>query len=170
MYFQALAEREKDPICFFDLVACHIRHAANFWHGMNDRMRSGNMRSHYGVEGLRDRLAEGAHMYRDYLPRIAARLSRELEVDASAVYEAWIMLMFRAFGWSCCHFMCASEARYPDSTRLVIGTVKYQYTLAEARRGSSICRIVEALMCLWTLFGDSHMSWVKTFFEIPDAD
>ena len=80
---------------FFDLVSCHLKHAINFRHEMNDRMRSGNMRSHYGVEGLRDWLAEGAHIYLDYLPRIAAGLSRELEVEESAISEAWIMLMFR---------------------------------------------------------------------------
>ncbi len=62
---------------------------------MNDRMRSGNARSRYGVEGLQDWLGEGAQMYLDYLPRIAARLSRELEVEESAISEAWVMLMFR---------------------------------------------------------------------------
>jgi len=95
IYFQALAEREKDPISFFDLVSCHIKHAVNFRHKMNDRMRSGNARSRYGVEGLQDWLGEGAQMYLDYLPRIAARLSRELEVEESAISEAWVMLMFR---------------------------------------------------------------------------
>lgn len=69
---------------------------------MNDRMRSGNMRSDYGVEGLRDWLAEGAHMYWGYLPRFAAQLSRELGVDESAVFEAWIMLRCRAFCWLRC--------------------------------------------------------------------
>lgn len=117
-YFRTLAEREKDRLGFFDLVSCHTQHAVNFWHEAHERMREGKMRGHYGVEGLRDWLAEGMHMYWDYLPSIAAELSRNCKVEQNTVHEAWIMLLFRAFCWSRCHFMCASEARYPESTRL----------------------------------------------------
>ena len=118
LYFQTLGEREKNRIKFFDLVSCHVRHAVNFWHEAHGRIRAGTTRSHYGVEGMRDWLAEGAHMYWDYLPSITLNVANKAKVDQSIATEAWIMLMFRAFCWSRCHYMCGSDARYPDSTRL----------------------------------------------------
>ena len=118
VYFRELQEQEKPRMTFVALVSTHIRHAVNFWHEAHGRMNKKGPRTQYGAEGLRDWLAEGAHMYWDYLPHVASEMAKEAEVEPAMACEAWIMLMFRAFCWSRCHFMCPSEARFPESTRL----------------------------------------------------
>ncbi|KAL8800223.1 MAG: hypothetical protein Q9200_007316 [Gallowayella weberi] len=100
---------------YADLVACHIKHAVNSWHEAYGRIQRGQGRDHHG---LRDWLAEGMHMYWDYLPNIVKDMAHKSHASESLICEAWITLLFRAFCWSRCHYLCPSEARFPDSTRL----------------------------------------------------
>ncbi|KAL8766274.1 MAG: hypothetical protein Q9209_006906 [Squamulea sp. 1 TL-2023] len=113
-YFSQL-EESKVQIRYVDLVACHIKHAVNFWHEGHERIREKQGRDHHG---LRDWLAEGMHMYWDYLPKIVNEMSLKTDASEPLIREAWIMLIFRAFCWSRCHYMCPPDARFPDSTRL----------------------------------------------------
>ena len=114
-YFLQLQHSGKARIQYVDLVACHIKNAVNFWHEGYERIQKGQGREHHG---LRDWLAEGMHMYWDYLPNIVSEMSVKTYASESLIREAWIMLLFRAFCWSRCHYMSPSEARFPDSTRL----------------------------------------------------
>ncbi|KAI4284975.1 MAG: hypothetical protein L6R38_001043 [Xanthoria sp. 2 TBL-2021] len=115
IYFQQLEDSSKVQIRYVDLVACHIKHAVNFWHEAHGRIQRFEGRDHHG---LRDWLAEGMHMYWDYLPKIVSEMSVKSDASESLIREAWIMLLFRAFCWSRCHYMCPPEERFPDSTRL----------------------------------------------------
>ncbi|KAL8947464.1 MAG: hypothetical protein Q9222_006258 [Ikaeria aurantiellina] len=114
-YFKELNQRKHHRVCYANLVACHIKHAVNFWHEAHGRIRSGEARNHHG---LRDWLAEGMHMYWDYLPKIAEEMADKSNASESLIREAWITLIFRAFCWSRCHYLCPLDARFPDSTRL----------------------------------------------------
>lgn len=106
------------------LIGCHIKHAVNYWHESHQRIRDKRTRDHYGLTNW---LAEGMHLYWDYLPDIANEMSLEVkrhkvsgeaEVSDSFIGEAWIMLMFRAFCWSRCHYMGPEHGRSPESSRI----------------------------------------------------
>ena len=114
-YFQNFNGSEKHRLSYRDLVACHTKHAVHFWHEAHEHIREGKAREHYG---LCDWLAEGMHLYWDYLPKIVDEMASKSSAPASLVREAWIMLMFRAFCWSRCHYLCRPDERFPDSTRL----------------------------------------------------
>ncbi|KAL8835050.1 MAG: hypothetical protein Q9170_003479 [Blastenia crenularia] len=114
-YFDILRYQPGCDYLYRDLVACHIKHAVNFWHEAHERIREGKARDHHG---LCDWLAEGMHLYWDYLPGIIKEMSTKTKAPPSLIREAWIMLMFRAFCWSRCHYICKPEERFPDSTRL----------------------------------------------------
>ncbi|KAL8708103.1 MAG: hypothetical protein Q9220_006957 [cf. Caloplaca sp. 1 TL-2023] len=114
-YFNRLNTAKHERIYYADLVACHIKHAVNYWNEAHGRIREGKARNHHG---LRDWLAEGMHMYWDYLPSITKEMADKCRAPEALIEEAWIVLMFRAFCWSRCHYMCPLDNRYPDSTRL----------------------------------------------------
>ncbi|KAI4091325.1 MAG: hypothetical protein LQ348_006005 [Seirophora lacunosa] len=117
-YFQHPDRQDKNCKCCFsyaDLVACHIKHAVNFWHEAHGRIREGKQRDHHG---LTDWLAEGMHLYWDYLPKIVEELASRLGAPQSMIRDAWITLIFRAFCWSRSHHICQREERFPESTRL----------------------------------------------------
>ena len=114
-YFRDLGSDEKEHIDYGDLVASHIKYAVKFWDQAHGRIRRGEERDHHG---LTDWLAEGMHLYWDLLPDIVNDMRRKTNASESTIREAWIMLMFRAFCWSRCHYLGPSHARYPDSTRL----------------------------------------------------
>ncbi|KAL8707024.1 MAG: hypothetical protein Q9225_007876 [Loekoesia sp. 1 TL-2023] len=114
-YFQQLHTSDEFNFQYAKLVAYHIKHAVNFWHEAHERIRDGGERDHHG---LRDWLAEGMHLYWDYLPRIVGEIALRYRIPDSVIREAWIMLMFRASCWSRCHYMCRAEERFPDSARL----------------------------------------------------
>lgn len=106
------------------LIACHIKHAVNYWHESHQRITDKETRDHYGLTNW---LAEGMHLYWDYLPDIVNEMSLEVnrvtvsggtEVSDSLIGEAWIMLMFRAFCWSRCHYMGPEHGRSPESSRI----------------------------------------------------
>lgn len=60
---------------YTDLMACHIIHSINYWGDAWARIRGDDetwkAREHFG---LRDWIAEGMHLYFDYLPLIAAEM------------------------------------------------------------------------------------------------
>ncbi|KAL8700898.1 MAG: hypothetical protein Q9201_005193 [Fulgogasparrea decipioides] len=97
------------------LMACHIKHAVNFWHEAHARIANNEVRDHHG---LTDWLAEGMHLYWDYLPKIVSEMAPKTKASEATIREAWIMLMFRAFCWSRCHYVGPPYARYPESSRL----------------------------------------------------
>ncbi|KAL8691515.1 MAG: hypothetical protein Q9218_003281 [Villophora microphyllina] len=115
-YFRELASRKdlEDMQSFFpDLVACHIKHAVNFAHEAHNRIAQKTARNHFG---LTDWLAEGMHLYWDYLPDIVEEM--KYKAPEPIVQAAWITLIFRAFCWSRCHYFGPPHIRFPDSTRL----------------------------------------------------
>lgn len=93
---------------YYGLVSVHINHAVYYWGDATKNIREGNARK--APPGMQDWLVEGAHLYWDYLPSIAKRMMKEDErLNEDQVYEAWIMMMFRAFCWWRCHWMDLSE-------------------------------------------------------------
>ncbi|KAL9577539.1 MAG: hypothetical protein Q9212_006301 [Teloschistes hypoglaucus] len=110
------------------LVGCHIKHAVNYWHESHQRIRDKTTRDHHGLTNW---LAEGMHLYWDYLPDVINEVSlnvkklnagaghmKVVEIPDSWIGEAWIMLMFRAFCWSRCHYMGPEHGRSPESSRI----------------------------------------------------
>lgn len=88
---------------YFDLMACHISHAVNYWSDAWAHIRDGTTRNDYGLRSVE---AEGMHMYFDYLPGIVESLrQRGCEGRDELVYEAWFVMMLRAFCWWRCHFL-----------------------------------------------------------------
>lgn len=107
-YFIKLQEQYQTPSARFqyvDLMGAHIVRAIHYWNDAWDRLRGQHgkaARLHYG---LRDWIAEGAHVYFDYLPDIVADMRRKGLDDEDVVHEAWFTMMFRAFCWWRCHYM-----------------------------------------------------------------
>lgn len=90
------------------LTEIHLMHAVNYWGDAKENMRENKAR--YDPTWMRDWLAEGAHLYWDYLPKIVKMVSQHKThqgtlTDETLVHEAWIMMMFRAFCWWRCHWM-----------------------------------------------------------------
>ncbi|KAI4150000.1 MAG: hypothetical protein L6R39_002385 [Caloplaca ligustica] len=92
-YFHQLEESADIRFRYADLVACHIRHAVNFWHEAHGRIRENTQRDHHGPTNF---LAEGMHLYWDYLPDVVNELAPQFDAPEPLIREAWIMLMFRA--------------------------------------------------------------------------
>ncbi|KAL8936385.1 MAG: hypothetical protein Q9216_004958 [Gyalolechia sp. 2 TL-2023] len=114
-YFEEI--RDSHGFSYHRLVAAHMKYAVHYWHEAHGRIRDGAGREHHG---LCDWLAEGMHLYWDYLPQIARDLRAygKHHLPEVLIIEAWITLMFRAFCWSRCHYFCLATERYPDSKRL----------------------------------------------------
>ena len=92
---------------YFDLLASHVSHAVNYWGDAwhNIRNKQTRPRPRHNGTPLRALEAEGMHLYFDYLPKIVADMrQRGYEGEDNLVYEAWFMMMFRAFCWNRCHF------------------------------------------------------------------
>lgn len=107
---------------YSQLVESHLIHAVHYWGDAWGHIRENKARQpHDGSgsgsgsgSGMRGWLAEGAHMYWDYLPRVVASLTAgktryEMLTDETLIHEAWIMMMFRAFCWWRCHWMEVGE-------------------------------------------------------------
>lgn len=103
---------------YTDLMASHIRHAVLYWNDAWANLRGDDGRKTHDHYGLRDWIAEGAHMYWEYLPSITTDIKRKSDVDDSFVHEAWILMMFRAFCWWRCHYMMPGQDMAKDSSRL----------------------------------------------------
>ncbi|KAI4184123.1 MAG: hypothetical protein L6R41_004962 [Letrouitia leprolyta] len=91
-----------------DLMAAHLKNAVNYWHQAWNRMRAGTARDHHG---LRDYIAEGMHLYWDYLELVVEEMeAREWgDVRREVIREAWVVLIFRGFCWWRCHWMMEGE-------------------------------------------------------------
>ena len=101
---------------YYDLMATHITHAVRYWGDAWSNIREGKARHHYG---LRDWVAEGAHIYWDYLPEIVTDMqSKGFEGGANLVHDAWITMMFRAFCWWRCHYIVPAGDTIQDQSRL----------------------------------------------------
>ena len=113
-YFLGL--QRTDRLRYYDLMVSHIVHAVHYWGDAWGHIREGTARDHYG---LWDWIAEGMHVYWDYLPAIALEMrSRGFEGEDALVHEAWVTMMFRAFCWSRCHFLSAGENMVREPPRL----------------------------------------------------
>ncbi|KAG6999492.1 hypothetical protein G7Y79_00034g069150 [Physcia stellaris] len=110
-YLEALETRYAARGHFYrDLMAAHLKNAVNWWHQAWNRMREGTARDNYG---LRDYIAEGMHLYWDYLETdlIFEEMRRERgwEVEKEVVREAWVVMVFRGFCWWRCHWMMEGQ-------------------------------------------------------------
>ena len=93
----------EDRLSYYDLMASHVSHAANYWGEAWERIKSNETRNHYGLRALE---AEGMHLYFDYLSSIIASLRlKGFNGADELVHEAWFTLMFRAFCWWRCHYL-----------------------------------------------------------------
>lgn len=108
--------QQTDQLRYCDLMASHITHAVNYWGDAWSHIREGTAREHYG---LWDWIAEGMHVYWDYLPDIVVDMRRRgFEGEDALVHEAWFTLMFRAFCWWRCHFLSPGEGMIQGPSRL----------------------------------------------------
>ncbi|KAI4188301.1 MAG: hypothetical protein LQ346_005343 [Caloplaca aetnensis] len=113
VYFEELEAMDCISFKYEELVACHIRHAVNYRREAHQRIEDNEQRYHEGRAHL-DWLVEGMHLYWDYLPSIASELSERFGTTERLICSAWIMLMFRAFLWSRCHFFCPPDQARPE--------------------------------------------------------
>lgn len=115
-YFIKLEQDKTQNFVYMDLVASHIGRAVNYWGDGWKNIREGKARDHYG---LCDWMAEGMHMYWDYLPLIAKDMAARNGVkDEYLVHEAWIMMIFRAFCWWRCHWMTSGKDMIQEPLRI----------------------------------------------------
>ncbi|KAL9126688.1 MAG: hypothetical protein Q9217_004299 [Psora testacea] len=112
-YFVRL--RETDQLHYYDLMACHVSHAVNYWGDGWKRLNSGTARENYGLGALE---TEGTHLYFDYLPLIVADMrTKGFDGPEELVHEAWFTLIFRAFCWWRCHSVYPGQDQgYKGST------------------------------------------------------
>lgn len=102
-----------------DLMAAHLKNAVNWWHQAWNRTREGTARDHYG---LRDYIAEGMHLYWDYLELVVEEMGDRgwTKVSHEKIREAWMMMMFKGFCWWRSHWMmkgqdmCEAPPRLPS--------------------------------------------------------
>ncbi|KAL8935877.1 MAG: hypothetical protein Q9211_004473 [Gyalolechia sp. 1 TL-2023] len=102
-----------------DLMAAHLKNAVNYWHQAWNRMRAGTTRDHHG---LRDYIAEGMHLYWDYLELVVEEMEARgwTDVAREVLREAWVVMIFRGFCWWRCHWMmegqdmCEAPERLPS--------------------------------------------------------
>lgn len=84
-------------------MASHMSCAVNYWSDAWEHIQSGTTRNDYGLRSVE---AEGMHMYFDYVPSIIKNIrQRGFEGTDELVYEAWFVMMLRAFCWWRCHFL-----------------------------------------------------------------
>lgn len=113
-YFVDLQRTEN--LRYQDLMASHVTQAVNYWGDAWARIKEGKARNHYGLRPL---VAEGMHMYWDYLPNIVVAMrSKGFRGEEGLVHEAWFTMMFRAFCWWRCHFMNPGENMVQAPMRL----------------------------------------------------
>ncbi|MCJ1469325.1 NuA4 histone H4 acetyltransferase complex and the SWR1 complex subunit [Pseudocyphellaria aurata] len=135
-YFITLEKMEKG-LRYLDLIASHISRAVCYWNDAWSHIRKekGKVpRDHYG---LRDWIAEGAHVYFDYLPFIVDDMEHK-GANRSLVEEAWIVMMFRAFCWWRCHYMGPSEDAIQDSMRIPSSLRQHRQTISNELRPAGV--------------------------------
>ena len=82
-------------------------------------MREGTARDNFG---LRDYIAEGMHLYWDYLELVVEEMVSRgyTEVPKESLREAWVMMIFKGFCWWRSHWMmegqdmCEAPPRLPS--------------------------------------------------------
>ena len=102
-----------------DLMAAHLKNAVNWWHQAWNRMRAETARDNHG---LRDYIAEGMHMYWDYMELVVEEMESRgwTMVRREVLREAWVVMIFRGFCWWRCHWMmegdemCEAPERLPS--------------------------------------------------------
>ncbi|KAI4262608.1 MAG: hypothetical protein L6R42_002212 [Xanthoria sp. 1 TBL-2021] len=117
-YFRRIHETT-GPTFYRDLMASHLKNAVNWWHQAWNRIRTGKERDNHG---LRDYIAEGMHLYWDYLELVIEDMESKgwMEVSREMLSEAWVVMIFRGFWWWRCHWMmegdemCEAPPRLPS--------------------------------------------------------
>ncbi|KAI4234910.1 MAG: hypothetical protein LQ349_003495 [Xanthoria aureola] len=117
-YFRRIHETT-GPTFYRDLMASHLKNAVNWWHQSWNRIRMGKEREHHG---LRDYIAEGMHLYWDYLDLVIEDMESKgwMEISRETLTEAWVVMIFRGFCWWRCHWMmegdemCHAPPRLPS--------------------------------------------------------
>ncbi|KAL8947870.1 MAG: hypothetical protein Q9183_007742, partial [Haloplaca sp. 2 TL-2023] len=102
-----------------DLMASHLKNAVNWWHQAWNRMREGTARDNFG---LRDYIAEGMHLYWDYLELVVEEMVSRgyTAVPKEIIREAWVMMIFKGFCWWRSNWMmegqdmCEAPERLPS--------------------------------------------------------
>ncbi len=90
---------------YTDLMASHIIRAVRYWNDAFEHIRRENGKEPRNHFGLRNWVAEGAHVYFDYLPYIVAEMRQRGFDNEQVVHDSWLTMMFRAFCWWRCHYM-----------------------------------------------------------------
>ena len=133
-YFQDLNSRFGESF-YEDLMAAHLKNAVNYWHQAWNRMREGKARDNYG---LRDYIAEGMHLYWDYLEQgliFGEMRERGWDVSRKEVREAWVVMLFRGFCWWRCHWMMEGEGMCEAPERLAS---EYFVEMGDGGEGGSV--------------------------------
>lgn len=113
---RTLATLSAPGFTYVDLIAAHLKHAVGYCGDAWTNVKAGKARDSLGCH---DWIAEGAHLYWDYLPRVVAslrekssapyqhqegkKLRRNL-LNEDLVREAWMVMVLRAFCWWRCHW------------------------------------------------------------------
>ena len=117
-YFKALQKRYSsgdEVFRYTDLMYSHIRFATNYFPEAMTRINAKppTTRDHYGMR-VAGWITEGAHIYFDNIPKVAADLKRKGFDNAEVTEEAWLTMMWKAFLWHRSHFMVPG-LRIPSS-------------------------------------------------------
>ena len=82
---------------YLSLMASHISHAVNYWVDAWQQIKKSKSCDNHGH---RDLVAEGTHLYFDYLPLIVEDMrGKGFKGPKEVVQETWFTLIFRAFCW-----------------------------------------------------------------------
>ncbi|KAL8845276.1 MAG: hypothetical protein Q9176_000446 [Flavoplaca citrina] len=105
------------PAFYRDLMASHLKNAVNWWHQAWTRIRRDQEREHFG---LRNYLAEGMHLYWDYLDNVIEDMESKgwMEISRENLTEAWVVMIFRGFCWWRCHWMMEGDEMCEAPPRL----------------------------------------------------
>lgn len=90
---------------YLDLVSAQIKHSVTYWGDAWARVKA-KAKENRDTSGCW--IEEGAHLYWDYLPKIAQTLGEKIkdkEIDEDDVRESWAVMMLRAFCWWRCHLV-----------------------------------------------------------------
>lgn len=117
VYFERLQAPGRQ-LRYVDLIAAHIKHVVRYWNDAWEHLRKEHGKEPHDHYGLRDWIAEGAHMYWGYLPAIVMDVQQKCNADEHLVHEAWIVMMFRAFCWWRCHYMMPGQDMMLNPPRL----------------------------------------------------
>ncbi|KAL8998820.1 MAG: hypothetical protein Q9169_002158 [Polycauliona sp. 2 TL-2023] len=106
-YFKRIHETT-GPGFYRDLMASHLKNAVNWWHQAWTRIRCDQERDHHGLRGY---IAEGMHVYWDYLDKLVKDMESKgwIKVSRETLSEACVVMIFRGFCWWRCHWMTEGD-------------------------------------------------------------